>query len=64
MYKQNFKNNNILNKTKVELKNKFKIKIEYLEFRNVKDLKIADFSKKNRLFVAYYINTIRLIDNF
>ena len=64
LYKQNFKNNNILNKTKVELKNKFKIKIEYLEFRNVKDLKIADFRKKNRLFVSYYINNIRLIDNF
>ena len=64
LYKQNFKNNNILNITKDELKNKFKIKIEYLEFRNVKDLKIADFRKKNRLFVAYYINTIRLIDNF
>ena len=64
LYKQKFKNNNILNKTKIELKNKFKIKIEYLEFRNVKDLKIADFRKKNRLFVAYYINNIRLIDNF
>ena len=46
--KQKYVNNYILKKTKVELKNKFKIIIEYLEFRNVKDLKIADFRKEYR----------------
>ena len=56
--------NNILNKTKIELENKFKIKIEYLEFRNIKDLKISNFSKEYKLFIAYYINSIRLIDNY
>jgi len=65
LYKGNYKRNHIiLNKTIKELENKYKIKIEYLEFRNLKDLKLADFKKKFRLFLAYYINNVRLIDNF
>ena len=44
--------------------NKFKVKFDYLEIRNDRDLSF-DFKKNNlRLFVAYYINKIRLIDNF
>ena len=58
------KNNNILNKIKIKIENKFNIKIEYLEFRNVKDLKITNFKEKYKLFVAYYLGGIRLIDNF
>jgi len=58
------KNNNILNKIKIKFENKFNIKIEYLEFRNVKDLKIANFKEKYKLFVAYYLGGIRMIDNF
>jgi len=58
------KNNNILNKIKIKIENKFNIKIEYLEFRNVKDLKIANFKEKYKLFLAYYLGCIRLIDNF
>ena len=46
------------------LKNIYNIKIDYLEFRNEKDLEISNFKKKNRLFVAYNIDKIRLIDNF
>jgi pantoate--beta-alanine ligase len=65
LYKRNYKRNHIiLNKTMKELENKYKIKIEYLEFRNLKDLKLADFKKKFRLFLAYYINNVRLVDNF
>ena len=56
--------NSILNKIKLRIENKFNIKIEYLEFRNIKDLKIASFKKKYNLFIAYYIEGIRLIDNY
>jgi len=56
--------NKILNKIKLKIENKFNVKIEYLEFRNIKDLKIANFKKKYKLFIAYYIDGIRLIDNY
>ena len=62
--KQNKNINNILKKIKIKIENKFNIKIEYLEFRNVDDLKISNFKTKYKLFVAYYIQDIRLIDNF
>ena len=55
-----FKKINIL---KNDLK-KFNIKIDYLEVRN--EFNLQTYTKKNkfRIFIAYYINNIRLIDNF
>ena len=47
-----------------KLEHLYKIKIDYLEFRNEKDLKLSKSKEKYRLFVAYYIGKIRLIDNF
>ena len=41
-----------------------KIKFDYLELRNEKDLSIFKKKKKFRLFVAYHIGKVRLIDNF
>ena len=39
-------------------------KIDYLEIRNKKDLS-RNFSRKNfKIFIAFYIDNIRLIDNF
>jgi len=61
--KNNQIHNNILIKKK-ELKKKFNIKIDYLEVRNEKNLTTLTKNKKIRLFVAYYINKVRLIDNF
>ena len=50
---------------KNKLIEKYNIKIRlYLEFRNEKDLSILKKKNKFRLFVAYYINKVRLIDNF
>ena len=49
---------------KIELEKRFNIKIDYLEFRNEKSLKLNNLKNKFRLFVAYNINKIRLIDNF
>jgi pantoate--beta-alanine ligase len=47
-----------------ELSKNFDIKIEYLECRNIQNLSTNILSKPFKLFVAYYINDIRLIDNF
>ena len=48
---------------KSELKNDYKIKIDYLELRNINNLKISSTKKNSRLFIAYYLNNVRLIDN-
>ena len=64
--------NNIKNKKNIssflkiknkELKSDFNIKIDYLELRNIKNLKISSTNKNSRLFIAYYLNNVRLIDN-
>jgi len=52
-----------LNLKKKELKNNYKIKIDYLELRNIKNLKISSTNKNSRLFIAYYLKNVRLIDN-
>ena len=56
-------NEYILN-TKKKLIKKFNIKIEYLEIRNESDLTTSNIKKKYRLFIAYYLDRVRLIDNF
>src|SRR5210317_315330 len=53
----------ILDKCKI-LKKKFKIKIEYLELRNIFNLRLSKSIKNSKLFIAYKIGTVRLIDNF
>ena len=53
-----------LSKIKNDFESKFKIKVDYLEFRDEKNLKLNNFKSKYRLFIAYHINNIRLIDNF
>ena len=39
-------------------------KIDYLEVRNEKELSFASLYEKSRLFIAFYIGNIRVIDNF
>ena len=46
-----------------ELTKKYKVKIEYLELRNLINLKKSNTLKNSKLFVSYYVNKIRLIDN-
>ena len=68
IFKKKIKNiNNINNhiiKEKKNLQKIFKVKIEYLELRNTKNLKISKNSIGSKLFVSYYLNNVRLIDNF
>ena len=54
---------NYLESQKKELRNNYKIKIDYLELRNENNLKISSEKKNSRLFIAYYLNNVRLIDN-
>ena len=49
---------------KILLETKYNIKIDYLEFRDEKNLELNNFKNKFRLFIAYNINNVRLIDNF
>ena len=48
---------------KKNLIKKYKINIEYLELRNIKNLKISNTLKNSKIFIAFYLNKIRLIDN-
>ena len=54
---------NFLKKQKKQLEIDYKIKIDYLELRKKKDLKLALKDNNSRLFIAYYLNKVRLIDN-
>ena len=51
-------------KKKNEIKKIYNTSIEYLELRNINNLQITNNIKKSKLFIAYYLNKIRLIDNF
>ena len=53
-----------INYIKKHLIDNFKIKLDYLELRNEKDLTVFKKNKKFRLFVAYHLSNVRLIDNF
>ena len=54
----------LIHKTKKQLINRFDIKIEYLECRNLITLTSNIKNKPFKLFVAYYLNNVRLVDNF
>ena len=66
--KKNLANNKKIKqnlRTKMKYLEKFlKIRIEYLELRSIKNLKISNTISGSRLFIAYYIENVRLIDNF
>jgi pantoate--beta-alanine ligase len=53
-----------LSETKKDMQKNFKIKIEYLELRKEENLIISKKFKGSKLFVAYFLKNIRLIDNF
>ena len=65
--KKNFKKKltkNLLFKKKNDLEKKYHIDIEYLEFRDKKNLRLSKKINNSKLFIAYYLNKVRLIDNF
>ena len=65
--KKNIKSKKNKNKyllaAKKNLQKQFKIKIDYLELRDTNNLKLSNIIDRSRLFVSYYLNGTRLIDN-
>ena len=61
--KKNF-NQTILDNLQDELKGIGISKIDYCEVRNEDDLNFSKMKQRSRLFLAFYINKIRVIDNF
>ncbi len=49
---------------KKELESFYDIDIEYLELRNTINLQLTDNIINSKIFIAYYLNKVRLIDNF
>ena len=49
---------------KEELNKLYNVKIEYLEQINILNFQKSNVTKNSKLFISYYINKVRLIDNF
>ena len=65
--KKLFKKRNIDKQIQIKknyLENIYNINIEYLEIRNKINLKKKNIVKNSKIFIAYNLNKIRLIDNF
>ena len=61
------KNKNIRSLIKLkkrEFEKDFQIKIEYLDIRNIINFKKTKSIKNSRIFIAFYVGKVRLIDNF
>jgi len=56
--------NNFLILKKKELEKLYNIKVEYLELRNIINLRKTNNLQNSKIFIAYYLKKIRLIDNF
>ena len=54
----------LIKKLRIQLINKFNISIDYLECRNIINLTTILKNKPFKIFIAYYVNNVRLIDNF
>ena len=55
--------NAFLKNRKRLIEKKYNIKIEYLELRNKINLRSSNKIRNSKLFIAYYVGKIRLIDN-
>ena len=67
-FKKKFFKKKITNKLiftkKKEIEKLYGVNIEYLELRNKKNLKLSNKINNSKIFLAYYIKNVRLIDNF
>ncbi len=61
--KKNF-NKKAIDNIENELRNFGISKIDYIEVRNEKDLSLSKIHERSRLFIALYLDEIRVIDNF
>ena len=56
--------NKTISQKRKEIMSSFNVKFDYLELRNRLNFKSSNKVQNSKLFFAYYINKIRLIDNF
>jgi len=64
IYQDKRKSKKLIQIIKKDLTKRYKIKIEYLECRNIFNLSTNIQGKSFKLFVAFYLDKVRLIDNF
>ena len=64
IYKDKRNHNNTIKTHKKNLIKKYKIKIDYLECRNIINLGTNIHKYSFKLFAAYYLDNVRFIDNF
>ena len=64
IYINKAKSKKLIHTLRKELITKYKIKIEYLECRNTVNLSTKIKTKSFKLFISYYLNNVRLIDNY
>ena len=62
--KKKKKTRTLLQKKIKLLEKNFNVKIDYLEIRKKNNLKSSSNIKNSKIFIAYFINKVRLIDNF
>ena len=63
-FSKNINFNKMLNLKRKELSKLYNVKIEYLELRNANNLKLSNKLKNSKIFTAFYLDKVRLIDNF
>ena len=56
--------NNLIKVLKKKLINEFNIEIEYLEFRNLLNFSKKITNRNYKIFICYYLDKVRIIDNF
>ena len=64
IYIDKYNSKKLIHTFRKDLVKNYKVKIEYLECRNIVNLSTNIKTKSFKLFVAYYLNNVRLIDNF
>ena len=57
-------NHEIIQSIEYELRNFGISKIDYCEVRNEENLSLSKINERSRLFIAFYLSKIRVIDNF
>ena len=63
-YKKNYNNKKFEIKNLIKWFEKNKLKFDYIENINIKKFRRDDkVTKNSRIFIAYYLNNVRLIDN-
>ena len=64
IYQDTRQSKKLIQTVKKDLVKKYKIRIEYMECRNIVNMSTNIHARSFKLFIAYYLSKVRLIDNF